>query len=194
MKRFLRQLIPYLALSALAVGVYLLTASFTATPVAHALPEYAARTGEACATCHVSPGGGGPRTLRGLLWSASGRPDDVPLLPNVLLAPGVDDGAELFDIGCAACHGLQGEGLFGARLTSSGLAERKIRSAILRGRERSGMPPFEGQFSDDQLDALVTFVTGLSNDIIELPPLTYPLPAGELGCRSQVASATCGGN
>ncbi|MBI5291045.1 MAG: hypothetical protein HY872_04105 [Chloroflexi bacterium] len=44
----------YLVVVALALGVTLWAA---AQPV-HALPEYAARTGEACATCHVSPGGG----------------------------------------------------------------------------------------------------------------------------------------
>ena len=71
----------------------------------HALPEYALRTGESCATCHVSPGGGGPRTLRGLLWAARGKPDKVPDLPNLLLAPGVSNGDELYEIGCSACHG-----------------------------------------------------------------------------------------
>lgn len=46
----------------------------------HALPEYSTHTGQACGTCHVNPGGGGPRTLRGLLWAAQGRPDVVPML------------------------------------------------------------------------------------------------------------------
>jgi mono/diheme cytochrome c family protein len=52
----------HLAIVDPALGVTLWAA---AQPV-HALPEYAARTGEACATCHVSPGGGGPRA--GPLW------------------------------------------------------------------------------------------------------------------------------
>ena len=68
-------------------------------------PEYATLTGEGCATCHVSPGGGGPRTLRGLLWAVRGKPAKVPTLPGVLIAPNVTDGAELYDIACAACHG-----------------------------------------------------------------------------------------
>ncbi len=66
MKSTLIRFAQYLAIAALALGVTLWVA---AQPV-HALPEYAARTGESCATCHVSPGGGGPRTLRGLLWAA----------------------------------------------------------------------------------------------------------------------------
>jgi mono/diheme cytochrome c family protein len=45
---------------------------------AQALPEYASQTGEPCATCHVSPSGGGPRGPRGQAWVASGKPGAVP--------------------------------------------------------------------------------------------------------------------
>ncbi len=160
----------------------------------HALPEYAPRTGEACATCHVNPGGGGPRTLRGLLWAARGRPDQVPQLGNILLAPGVDDGAELYDIACAGCHGLAGEGLFGTVITGSGLRESKIKSTILRGRERSGMPGYEGQFTESQLDVLVAFTAGIASGSIDPPPMSYPLPPAEFGCSPTPETAVCGGN
>ncbi|MFQ5613413.1 MAG: c-type cytochrome [Anaerolineae bacterium] len=170
---------------------------------ANALPEYAIRTGEPCATCHVSPGGGGPRTLRGLLWAARGRPDQVPILPNILIAPGVSDGAELYDIACAACHGHKGEGLFGTALAGTALRESKIRSNTLRGRQRSGMPAFEGQFTAEQLDALVVYVADLAAGVVEPPPETYPLPPGQLTCSAGVelpdgvsppARPACGGN
>ncbi len=160
----------------------------------HALPEFAARTGEGCGTCHVSPGGGGPRTLRGMLWAARGKPDAVPQLPNVLLAPGVEDGAELYDIACAACHGAKGEGLFGAQLASTSLKPSKIKSTINRGRERSGMPPFDGQFSDTQLDALVNYVAGLASGAVQSPPDSYPLESGVLKCTTNSTLVTCGGN
>ena len=164
-----------------------------ATPV-HALPEYSTRTSEACGTCHVNPGGGGPRTLRGLLWAAQGRPDAVPMLENVLIAPGVEDGMELYDIACAGCHGASGEGLFGKAIIGSGLVENKIRSTIERGRERSGMPAYEGQFTDEQLDSLVAYVSGLSSGKIEPPPASYPLEAAKFGCVDNAASDPCGGN
>ena len=45
---------------------------------ANALPEYASQTGEPCASCHVSPSGGGPRGPRGQAWVASGKPSTVP--------------------------------------------------------------------------------------------------------------------
>jgi len=157
----------------------------------HALPEYAMRTGESCATCHVSPGGGGPRTLQGLLWAAKGKPDKVPALPNVLMAPGVTDGAELYGIACSTCHGKIGEGLFGIPLANSGLPDNKIRATILSGRTRSGMPAFKGKFTNDQLDALVTYVAGLASGEVTPPPDTYPLAPGQLTCSS---SPNCGGN
>ena len=177
----------------LAVGTIFVTGLMTKERPVHALPEYAARTGEACATCHVNPGGGGPRTLRGLLWAANGRPDQVPIL-NMLIAPGVDNGAELYDITCAGCHGFAGEGLFGIALTDSGLSESKIQSTIDRGRERSGMPAFEGQLSDAQLEVLVTFVTGIASGDLDPQPNSYALPPAEFTCNPALDTEKCGGN
>ena len=45
---------------------------------AGALPEYASQTGEPCASCHISPSGGGARGPRGQAWVASGKPGAVP--------------------------------------------------------------------------------------------------------------------
>lgn len=175
--------------------VYLGTGIAIGETPAHAYPEFAAQTNEACSTCHVNPGGGGPRTLRGLLWSAQGRPDQVPELGNILIAPGVMDGVQLYDVACSACHGVSGEGLFGLALVSRGITESKIRTTILRGRERSGMPAFEGQFSEEQLEALVQYVTGIASGEIEPAPLRYPLPPGKLECADvDNAGELCGGN
>lgn len=43
-----------------------------------ALPEYSSQTGEPCASCHISPSGGGPRGPRGQAWVGSGKPGEVP--------------------------------------------------------------------------------------------------------------------
>ena len=51
---------------------------------ARALPEYSAQTGEPCATCHLSPSGGGPRGLRGQAWVGGGKPGVVPALAEAL--------------------------------------------------------------------------------------------------------------
>lgn len=45
---------------------------------AGALPEYSSQTGEPCASCHISPSGGGPRGPRGQAWVASNKPGTVP--------------------------------------------------------------------------------------------------------------------
>jgi hypothetical protein len=54
-----------------------------------ALPEYSTQTGEPCATCHISPSGGGLRTPRGQAWVASGKPGVVPDLTESLELLGV---------------------------------------------------------------------------------------------------------
>ncbi len=51
---------------------------------ARAMPEYATRVGEPCATCHVSPAGGGLRNLRGQAWVASDKPSTVPSTEQAL--------------------------------------------------------------------------------------------------------------
>lgn len=188
-------LIHYLKLLAIAGIAFFafLAIAFLSNP-AHALPEYARRTGESCATCHVNPGGGGPRTLRGALWASKGKPDAVPSLPGVLLAPGVTDGAELYEIACSTCHGLSGEGLFGRELANTGLKNSKIRSNILKGRLQSGMPSFDGMFTSDQLNALTDYVTALADGSAEIPPAEYPLEAPVMNCSAQSTSSACGGN
>lgn len=194
MKIHIIRILQWVGLIALGIVVFLATGLIVGEPSVHALPEYAPRTGEPCATCHVNPGGGGPRTLRGLLWTAQGRPDEVPQLSGVLIAPGVMDGVELYDTACAACHGESGQGLFGTALVSTGLSENKVRSAILRGRERSGMPGFEGQFTDEQLDILVEYVAGIASGRIEPAPDRYPLPPPKFECVDNEAGEPCGGN
>lgn len=189
-------LIHFLQLFTIAmIALVIFLAISSSSNSAQALPEYSHRTGEPCAVCHVNPGGGGPRTLRGALWAARGRPEAVPELPGVLLAPGVSDGAELYEIACASCHGLYGEGLFGRRLANTGLKEGKIRSNILKGRLQSGMPSFEGMFTAEQLQALVDYTLALSTGQAEIPPASYPLEPPAFNCAAQSpSSTTCGGN
>jgi len=187
--------LPYLFIALLAAIVFWAASGMTNPSTVHALPEYANRTGESCSTCHVNPGGGGPRTLRGLLWAAKGKPDAVPELPGVLLAPGISDGAELYDIACATCHSSDGQGMFGKALVNTGLPANKILSAIERGRLRSGMPAFTGQFTDTQMEALVQFAQKLAAGKVEQRHLYFPLSPGVLNCQTMAApSAACGGN
>ncbi len=179
------RLLQYFSIVALILVVMLSVMLIGDVPATHALPEYATLTGEGCATCHVSPGGGGPRTLRGLVWAVRGKPAKVPTLPGVLIAPNVTDGAELYDIACAACHGKKAEGLFAIGLVGIDISKISVRSFIERGIPRSGMPSFEGQFTDAQLTALVDFVSGLSNGTIKPLPDSYLLPPARFKCDPQ---------
>ena len=194
MKKFLVRLSEYVIYIILSFIVITVVGVLMGDPEVHALPEYVNRTGEPCSTCHVNPGGGGPRTLRGLLWAAQGRPEQVPQLENILIAPSVDDGVELYDIACASCHGSSGEGLFGLKLVGSGIGENQMRSAILRGRVRSGMPSFENKFTDEQLKILVKYVSGIATGVIKPEPERYPLPPAILECVNNPELLNCGGN
>lgn len=191
-KNWLTHYLQLLAISGIALFIFL--AISASSNSVQALPEYSHRTGESCAVCHVNPGGGGPRTLRGALWAAQGKADEVPALPGVLLAPGVTDGAELFEIACSTCHGLYGEGLFGRVIMNTGVKPEKIRANILRGRLNSGMPSFEGMFTNKQLQALVDYTSALATGKAEIPPLQYQLESPQFKCAPQSVSVFCGGN
>jgi hypothetical protein len=80
MKRWFLLLILFLCLVAIL--------ALTGQP-AQALPEYSAQTGEPCATCHISPSGGGLRTPRGQAWVAAEKPGTVPELAESLELLGV---------------------------------------------------------------------------------------------------------
>jgi mono/diheme cytochrome c family protein len=83
MKRFL------ILLGSLFLATALMLALLPAS-TAGALPEYSAQTGEPCATCHVSPSGGGPRGPRGQAWVASSKPGAVPDTLQALELLGVE--------------------------------------------------------------------------------------------------------
>ena len=180
----LSRLFLVLGIAAVALGIFLLIDDVSP---AYALPEYTTRTEEPCAACHVSAGGGGPRTLRGMLWTAEDRPDEVPIIENSLLAPGIFDPLELYDVACAGCHGRKGEGLSATPLTSYTLTEEFIRVVVERGVPRSGMPAYRGQLTEEQLVILVEFVRAMSDGEI-VPPDSYPL--GPIVERCGVTAAT----
>ena len=77
-------------LLSLFVGIIILTAA-----PARAMPEYATRTGEPCATCHVSPAGGGLRNVRGQAWVLNGKPATVPSTTEALQILGIQLPADM---------------------------------------------------------------------------------------------------
>lgn len=83
----MKRLISLFFLISLALAICLLAAAQTRP--AQALPEYSAQTGEPCATCHLSPSGGGPRGPRGQAWVGAGKPGTVSDLAQALEQLGI---------------------------------------------------------------------------------------------------------
>ncbi len=59
-----------LAMLAVSAAVIAFVAMLARPLPSAALPDYAAKTGQACATCHINPAGGGARTPLGLRFEA----------------------------------------------------------------------------------------------------------------------------
>jgi mono/diheme cytochrome c family protein len=76
-------------LAFLVLFIIMLVAAGLPSATVQALPEYSAQVGEPCASCHVSPSGGGPRAARGTAWVASSKPGVVPDLLQALEILGV---------------------------------------------------------------------------------------------------------
>jgi mono/diheme cytochrome c family protein len=189
--------IAWIALGVL-VGLFL----FAFQRPVHALPEYATRTGQTCATCHVNPAGGGPRTLRGLLWLAEGRPDQVPQLPGSEEEMGGStlDGATLFEkFTCSGCHGPNGEGGVGPALNQVELPADEIKQVTRNG--QGAMMGFKlDVMSDAELDAIVQYVQALGRGEVETGSQLekQPLPPAQLTCGTSLSASplhtNCGGN
>lgn len=77
---------------------------------------------------------------------------------------GSDEVRELFQQRCAACHGEDGRGASGPSL--AGVADRLDRDGITQAVRygRPGMPAWEGTLSDNEIDAVVTYVEGDLHD------------------------------
>jgi mono/diheme cytochrome c family protein len=185
----------------IGLGVFAGMLVFAAWPSAHALPEYAARTGQPCATCHANPAGGGPRTMRGLLWVAEGKPDEVPQLPGSEPSSGETalDGRALFDqFFCSGCHGQSGGGAVGPALTQTEWPAEEVRGVIRNGQgAMKGFPP--DTMSEAQLAAIVEFVQALGRGEVQAGPVLDQrlLPAARTticGAGTSSLGADCGGN
>jgi mono/diheme cytochrome c family protein len=190
---------------------------FAVRPAAHALPEYATRTGEPCATCHVNPAGGGPRTVRGSLWIAAGKPDKVPPLPGSQSREGqvgseqssaaplqgsstsLDERALYEKFACAGCHGAAGEGGAGPALNKAELPADQVTQVIRNG--RGAMMAYKpATMSDAELAAVVRFVQAIGRgevkaqaktELRSMEPAKAVCGAGEVITPTMTS---CGGN
>ena len=73
---------------------------------------------------------------------------------------------------CGACHGMTLQGGLGPALTPAALAGRSadaLRMVIRDGRPGTAMPPWQGQVSESDIDALVRMLLAGGGD--EIPAL-----------------------
>ena len=186
----------------ISLGVLIGMLAFVAWPSAQALPEYATRTGQPCATCHVNPAGGGPRTLRGLLWLAQERPDQVPPLPGSEEEVGEAtlDGAALFEkFQCSRCHDPSGEGDVGPALNQKELPTAELVEIIRNGKGiMNGYRP--EVMSDEEMDAVIQHAQAIGRGEVQssLNMQKRLLPPAQLSCTADSAAlpgrTDCGGN
>jgi mono/diheme cytochrome c family protein len=87
----------------------------------------------------------------------------LALILLLLLAPSCGsgdppvEGATVFRERCAACHGQQGEGNMGPAL------QGQVTETIVReGRLPQGMPAFENELSDAEIEAVVAYANTLN--------------------------------
>jgi putative heme-binding domain-containing protein len=101
-------------------------------------------------------------------------------------------GQRLFEAGCAACHGAEGQGGRGPNLRERvfwhPLDEDTLYKAIQKGIPAGGMPP--ANLPEDQTWQLVAFVKSLTSPAIETPPPGDP-KAGETLFWGKAGCASC---
>jgi len=161
----------------IALGVTLGVLLFAFRPIAHALPEYTTRTGEPCAACHVNPAGGGPRTTRGSLWIAAGRPDQVSPLPGSAApaSPATTDDRAIYEkFACGGCHGAAGEGGVASAINKSEYLADQLTAIIRNGRGTMMAYP-AGVMSDAELAAIIRFVHTIGRGEVKAQPKIEPL-------------------
>ena len=70
---------------------------------------------------------------------------------------GAVSGEEVFTQNCATCHSADGTGGVGADLTALSLDQATVEQTVRTG--PGAMPSFEGQLSDEQIQAVADYVT-----------------------------------
>lgn len=96
-------------------------------------------------------------------------------LAPAFAAPDITAGKKLYDAHCAACHGSQGEGGRGVKLTTLTRAsnDEALFGIIRKGIPGTEMPP--APLGDEEINDLVVFVRGLHRDA----PASSPPSSGQ---------------
>ena len=89
-------------------------------------------------------------------------------------------GGKVFQQKCAACHGMQGQGLVGPNLTDAywvhGGSMRDVLDIVVKGVPEKGMLAWKGVISDEEIRAVVAYIKSIQGT----NPPNPKKPEGEL--------------
>jgi cytochrome c oxidase cbb3-type subunit III len=114
----------------------------------------------------------------------------VPPEPGELLG-NVANGARLYAAGCTTCHGASGEGVEGLggplrrNATLEMLTDQELQAIIIGGLPDQGMPPWQGDLSNQEVADLIALVRGWEGipvlaAEVEAPGLTGDPEVGQI--------------
>lgn len=88
---------------------------------------------------------------------------DTTVFPDTTVTPpsgGTADGAALFATNCVVCHGAQGQGVVGPDIRPIGDEDKdRVVQQVTNGGD--AMPPFGGQLSAAEIDAVAAYAISL---------------------------------
>lgn len=126
-------------------------------------------------TFRAAPGPDGEYEQELLAWKAT-QPKAGPVDDETLVALAADErlvreGAEVFTTNCAACHGLQGQGVIGPNLTDRywlhGAKPSQIQKVIASGVLEKGMPSWEPTLGPERVKQVTAFVLSVKGKNLE---------------------------
>ena len=123
--------------------------------------------------------------------------------PASAAAADVGAGAALFSDNCSGCHGAEGEGGFGPSLQDKvwlgkegDISDERLIEIFIKGTD-NGMPPYEGAFTDEQVQDLLNhiLVLGGGGEKTKTPSKGAQVFAGKCaGCHKPDGSGGFGPN
>lgn len=110
----------------------------------------------------------------------SNQPSEEDLKKLAGQTPVIDQGRQVFQAKCSACHGVDLQGLIGPNLTDEYWIHGKgtltdISGTVRKGVLDKGMPPWEGQLKSDEIAAVTVFVASRKDS----HPANPKAPQGE---------------
>jgi len=119
-----------------------------------------------------------------LIAQRGGGPPAAPVHPAIGDTEAIAEGEKLYNESCTSCHGKDGTGgELGPPVAAQNRRYLRVRDndifdMIKAGNPGTQMPPYSGQFTDDQIWRLTAYIRGLRGTAIDTP-VAGDVAAGE---------------